>query len=1044
MSLASFSVKKPVTITMVFLCIIILGIISWYRLPQELFPPITYPQLTVVTNYPNAAPEEIETLITKLIEEAVGTVKNARRVISTSREGTSIVMVEFNWGADMNFAALGMREKIDLIKERLPRDAEEPIVMKFNPFDRPIMTLSISGERSLNELYEISKKYIKDRLEKIEGVASCSISGGLEREIEVDVNGGALHNSDIDLLAIVNSLRDSNLNYPAGTTKEKFFEWLVRTMGEFNAVRDIDSTVIALDEPEEARYKTKQEEESLIKKKRLIKLSDVATVKDGFKERTSYSRYNGKENVSVSIQKQAEGNTIRTIQKILKELKSIKNILPEHVNIDIVYDQSKFIRGAIQGVSDAAIQGGVLAFLVLVFFLRNIKNSLIVTVSIPVSIMATFSLMYFSNISVNMISLGGLALGVGMLVDGAIVVIEDIFRHLELGDDPKTAAIVGTEEMIAAVTSSTLTTVAVFLPMIFVIGIAGQIFKQLALTVTYSLMASLYVAFSLIPRLTITGRGKIKYLKIMKLAGLFLGWSAKFYSNILKKFIAHKVIGLFVIFIILILSLRLLSFVGKEFMPKIDEGQFMIKLDMPPGTKLDITNNISQQVEKEILNMKYVKNISAIVGSNKEESTASGNVEMLKNNQAQITVNLEKERQISTNEFIQNLDKKLDELYREGAEIKFVLSQSLIQSAFQETGAPIIIEVKGQDLDELTAISKSLMTGISKIKGVYDVKSNMEKPAPETKVVVIKDKAAFYNLSVRDIARTAQIAIDGWVATKFKEEGKEFNVRVRLREEDRKDFSVMKQIRIISPDGIKVPLEEVAEFKPGEGPSEIKRIDKERAVLVYASVFGRKINEVIQEISDYIDGMKLPPKFAKPKLAGEREQMRESFNSLQFALILSIVLIYMIMAAQFESLWQPFIIMFTVPLSFIGVCISLYITKTTLNVVAIFGVILLGGIVVNNGIVLIDCINALIKEGKNTYEAAIEAANTRLRPILMTSLTTILGLLPLALGIGEGAELRSPLAITVMGGLTVSTFLTLVVIPTMYLMADRFFRRHKK
>ena len=382
-------------------------------------------------------------------------------------------------------------------------------------------------------------------------------------------------------------------------------------MGEFNAVRDIDSTVIALDEPEEARYKTKQEEESLIKKKRLIKLSDVATVKDGFKERTSYSRYNGKENVSVSIQKQAEGNTIRTIQKILKELKSIKNILPEHVNIDIVYDQSKFIRGAIQGVSDAAIQGGVLAFLVLVFFLRNIKNSLIVTVSIPVSIMATFSLMYFSNISVNMISLGGLALGVGMLVDGAIVVIEDIFRHLELGDDPKTAAIVGTEEMIAAVTSSTLTTVAVFLPMIFVIGIAGQIFKQLALTVTYSLMASLYVAFSLIPRLTITGRGKIKYLKIMKLAGLFLGWSAKFYSNILKKFIAHKVIGLFVIFIILILSLRLLSFVGKEFMPKIDEGQFMIKLDMPPGTKLDITNNISQQIEKEILNMKYVKNISA-------------------------------------------------------------------------------------------------------------------------------------------------------------------------------------------------------------------------------------------------------------------------------------------------------------------------------------------------------------------------------------------------------------------------------------------------
>lgn len=1045
MSLPSLSVKKPVTTMMFYLGIILLGFISWSRLPQELFPPITYPQLTVVTNYPNAAPEEVESLITKIIEEAVGTVKNARRIMSTSHEGASIVIVEFSWGTNMDFAALGMREKIDLIKERLPRDAEEPVVMKFNPFDRPIMTLSVSGERPLGELYDIAKKYIKDRLEKVEGVASCSISGGIEREIKVDINGGALQNSDIDLLSVVNSLQDSNLNYPAGTTKEKFFEWLVRTIGEFSAVKDIDSTVIAVDEPEESRYESKREQETGVKKRRLIKLSDVAVIKDSFKERTSYSRYNGNENVSVSIQKQAEANTVRTIQKVMKELKKTKEILPERASINIVYDQSKFILGAIKGVTDAAVQGGMLAFLVLLFFLWNVKNSLIVTVSIPISILVSFILMYFSNISINMISLGGLALGVGMLVDGAIVVIENIFRHVELGDAPEESAIKGAEEMTAAITSTILTTVVVFLPLIFVVGIVGQIFKQLALTVTYSLMASLFVALSIIPRLTMSGAGKnLKKMKIMKLAEGLLAWSARFYSSILKKFLAHRAVGLLLIFIVFIGSLGLLYFVEKEFMPKIDEGQFMIKLDMPPGTKLGITDDIARRVEKEILDMKYVKSVTTIVGSNKDESAASGGVEMLKDNQSQIVVELEKERDINTDAFIQNLDKKLGAVYHEGAEIKFILSQSIIQSAFQESGAPIVIEVKGQDLDKLADLSKTLMSSIGKIQGVYDVKSNMEEPAPETRVVVNKDRAALYDLSVRDIARTAQIAIDGWVATKYKEEGKEIDVRVRLREEDRKNFSIIKHMRIISPEGIAIPLEEVADFRLEKGPSEIKRIDKERTVLVYANVYGRKINEVIQEISDYIDGMKLPPKFSKPKLAGEREQMKESFASLRFALILSIVLIYMIMAAQFESLWQPFIIMFTVPLSFIGVAISLFVTKTTLNVVAIFGVIILGGIIVDNGIVLIDYINVLAKEGKKTRDAIIEAANTRLRPILMTSLTTVLGLLPLALGIGEGAELQSPLAITIMGGMTVGTFLTLVVIPALYLMADEFFSRRKK
>jgi len=1046
MSLASFSVKKPVTVTMIYLAVIILGVISWFRLPQEFFPPITYPQLSVVTNYPNAAPEEIETLITKLIEEAVGTVKNARRVVSTSREGTSIVTVEFNWGTDMNFAALGMREKIDLIKERLPRDAEEPLVMKFNPFALPIMTLSVSGDRPLNELYEISKEYIKDKLEKIEGVASCSISGGIEREIQVNVSEGALQASGIGITEVVNALSNSNLNYPAGTTEEEFFEWLIRTMGEFKAVSDIDSTVVTIDDDEKSGYiPSRSDNESALKRRRAIKLSDIAAIKDGFKEKTSYSRYNGKENVSVAIQRQAEANTIQTVQKVLKELKKIEEILPENVKVDVVYDQSKFIKSAIGGVTDAAWQGGLLAILVLLVFLMNFKDSMIVATAIPISVIGTFCLMFFSGVTINMISLGGLAMGVGMLVDGAIVVMENIFRHRdELKENIVKSAEIGTDEMVGAVSASTLTTVAVFLPMVFIVGVAGQIFKELALTVTYSLLVSTIMAFTLIPRLVITGKGAaVSHLKIFIIFKVWLKKMADFYARILKNFLAHKGKGLGIVFLTFIISLGLLLFIGKEFMPKVDEGQFLIKLDMPAGTKLDVTNEIANRAERIILGMKYVKSVSVTVGSNKEESASSGSVEMLQASQAQIAVSLEPKRRIDTDRFIQDLKNKLDLIETEGAEISYILSQNVIFSAFQEGGAPIVIEVKGADLERLDTISADVTAKVSKVKGIYNVKSSMKEPAPETKIVVNRDKAALYNLSVYDIARTAQIAVDGLVATKFKEEGKEINVRVRLREADRKDFAAIRQLRILSPNNTQVALDAVTELKLGKGPSEIKRIDKERTILVSANVFNRNINDVVKDVSDSLVKVNVPSGYPKPKLTGEQEQMKDSFNSLIFVLILSIILVYMVMAAQFESLWQPFLIMFTVPLSIIGVVFALLVTGTTLNVISILGIVILGGVVVNNGIVLIDCMNMLRKEGKNIYDAAVEASAMRLRPVLMTALTTILGLIPLALGLGEGSEMQSPLAITVMGGLTVATFLTLVVIPAIYIVTEEFFTKRR-
>ena len=512
MKLPEFSVNRPVTTSMFFIGVLMLGFISLTRLPQELFPSVTYPVLTIVTGYENAAPEEVETLITKIIEETVGTVSNLKRISSISKEGVSIVTAEFGWGTNMDFASLGIREKIDLVKERLPLGSADPIVMKFDPFELPVITLSITGDKSSAELLRLSRKFIEDEIEKVEGVASANISGGLEREILVAVDEGRLRASNISITRIVDGLKSSNLNYPAGTIEEHFYEYLIRTMGEFKVVSDIKGTVVGKDKADEQGAVTnRQRRQEPGKEKRLIYLKDIAQIKDAFQEKTSISRYNGAENISISVQKQAGVNTIRVAQKVKERLKQIRDDLPSGMDVKIIYDQSIFIKQSIRGVMDAAIQGGILAFIVLFVFLRNIKASLIVAGSMPISIMVAFSLMYFNGITLNMLSLGGLALGIGMLVDNAIVVIENIYNHIQKKKDIKEASKVGASEVSGAIFSSTLTTVAVFLPMVFVVGVAGQLFKELAFTVTFSLVASLVVALSLIPRLAaIKGRSSSK------------------------------------------------------------------------------------------------------------------------------------------------------------------------------------------------------------------------------------------------------------------------------------------------------------------------------------------------------------------------------------------------------------------------------------------------------------------------------------------------------------------------------------------------------
>jgi len=1092
MRLSRFSIRKPVTTTMIFLAVTLFGFISWKRLPQELFPAIAYPQMTIVTLYGNAAPEEIETLITKPIEEAIGTVKNLKRIKSISREGVSMVTTEFDWGTNMGFAHLELREKIDPVKEILPLEAEDPTIMPVNPFSRPIMILSITGNETPQELLKITRR-IKDKIEKVTGVASATISGGKEREILVEVDQGRLQASKVSILSLVEALKNSNLNYPAGTTKGKLYEYLIRTMGEFKTVPEIKDTVVEVDtlkSPKQVQEITQGEEESKSDEdKRLILLSDLATIKDTLKEDTSFSRQNGKDNISLAIQKQAEANTIQTVKRIRTALEELKLSLPRGTNLDIIYDESISIKKSIKGVTDAAIQGGILAFLVLYLFLRSLRVSTIICTSIPISIMATFSLMYFKGISINMMSLGGLALGVGMLVDNAIVVIENIFRHNQLGLPRKEAAVKGAEEVNEAITSSTLTTIAVFLPMLFVVGIAGQLFKDLLFTITFSLIASLWVAVTLVPLLAAGKKGdtgkkgdrllfnngdnpkKGKGDNPVSLSPLKKTKIMDTYSRLLSRCLAHKSLTTIVVLSLFVLSLLFLFATSREFMPKIDQGEFIIKVNMPIGAALQATDSVTKKIEELLRKIPEVKDITATVGSSSENV-----LEMLGSHQAQLVVKLWrgklpkatkdssksktgkarsgaqlfqqlkslkwKTKARSSAEVIQDLKSMLkDEKMAAMAEIEYILEESALKSTL-EVAAPVVLEIKGPRLDVLKKISEEVAQEIESIPGIYGVRTSLALPSPETKVHVDKDRAAAYNLSVTDIARTALIAIRGYVSTKFKEEGREIDVTVRLRPEDRADASKLRALTVHSNMDIEIPLAEVATLTTGKGPSEIKRLDQQRAILITANIFKRSLNDTIKDIKEKLRKYQNISDYSVI-LSGETQKMSESFKSLRFALILAVLLVYMIMAAQFESLWQPFIIMFTLPFSLIGVALALLVTHTSLNAIVLMGVIMLGGIVVNNAIVLIDYINTVRREGIEIEEAVRRAGMTRLRPILMTTLTTVLGLFPLALGFGEGAELSAPLAITVIGGLSSATFLTLLIIPYFYLAGEKVFERRK-
>ncbi|MFT2090915.1 efflux RND transporter permease subunit [Paraglaciecola sp. 2405UD69-4] len=1087
MNIIDIAVKRPVTIWMFTLAVLLFGMVSLSRLAINLLPELSYPTLTIRTDYVGAAPSEIEQLVSKPIEETIGVVKGVHTVTSTSKAGQSDVLLEFNWGTDMDLASLEVREKLDTLQ--LPLDVTKPLLLRFNPSLDPIMRLGLAstdtssqGQNSLNEkgikaLRLYGEEQIKRQLESVAGVASVKVSGGLENEIQVLVDQQKTNQLNLNVTDIITRLKQENVNTSGGRVKDGSQEYLVRTLNQFKSLDDIRNIFIAT------------------KDNKNIRLGDIAIVKEAFKDPSSMNRFNGSEGVEIAIYKEGDANTVQVAENIQYSIKQIQNDLPTKYQMQLLYDQSTFIASAINEVKSAGIIGGLLAMAVLYLFLKNIWSTVIISISIPVSIIATFNLMYSNDISLNIMSLGGIALAIGLLVDNSIVVLENIARHKSLNKEPKVAAALGTKEVSTAIIASTLTTMAVFFPLVFVEGVAGQLFSDQALTVTFALGASLLVALTLIPMLAARERGKqtksgkekitfaaplpkskpinkgalalyyialpfhlffraiglIIYYLLLGVSTLVIGLfrilakASKFalqptiwffetvfhytelaYLAALKLALRMRVAVVLVILVISGLSIVLLPKVGMELIPDMSQGEFYVEVNLPTGSQLQQTDNIIADLAIFTAKLPGVERTYSLAGTG---SLMNATANQGGDNWGKLNV-------VMVPSSIQSVTSDVM------AEMRtYLAKQPGIQSKFGKPSlftfaTPLAVQLVGYDLVELSKYSQALKDSLQSDDRFADVESSLQAGSPQLKVQFDHSRMAQLGINAPSVSKLIAAKVGGEVATQYSVQDRKVDILVRTIEKQRDSIQDIGQI-IVNPGATPaVPLHAIADISMSIGPSEITRISQERVALVSANLNYGDLNEAVAEVNTHIKQLKLPLKI-KAKVAGQSEEMKTSFQSLQFALALAIFLVYLVMASQFESLLHPLLILFTVPLACAGSIYGLYLSGTNISVVVFIGLIMLAGIVVNNAIVLIDRINQLRASGIDKTQAIIDSAQSRLRPILMTTLTTTLGLLPMAIGMGEGAEIRTPMAITVIYGLLFATLLTLIFIPVLYSLFDR-------
>ncbi|HVT45352.1 MAG TPA: efflux RND transporter permease subunit [Thermoanaerobaculia bacterium] len=1015
MSLASISVRRPITAIMVFLIVILLGAIAFTRLPVDLMPEIVYPTLTIRTEYPNVGPQEVEDLITRPIEEAVAAIAGVEEITSSSAEGGSNVRVAFTWGTDLDEAAEEIRSRIERIRSNLPEGSTPPRVFKFDLAAFPIVFLGVSSS-SLGpiELREFTEERINRRLERIPGVASLDIRGGLRRQIQIELDRDKMLALGLSADEVTRLLREENLNRPAGKVEEGNLDVFLRTVGEYRAAEEVGATVVSVREGTP------------------IYLRDIAEVREGVEEVTTRTRIDGQPGIRVAINKQSGANTVQVADGILREVERINADYPS-VRVITIIDTSQYIKNAIANVRNSAIFGGLLAIFILLFFLRSERSTLVIATSIPISVVATFALVYFSGYTLNIMTFGGLALGVGMLVDNAIVVLENIFRKREAGSSAERSAVEGTGEVSMAITASTLTTLAVFLPIVFMEGVSGVMYKQLAIVVAFALFASLAVALTLIPVLSsrllaIRNNGRRSLLApLYARSGRFLEWLEEHYRSAIAWSLQNRKTVLFGALALFLGSLALVPFIGSELMPKTDEGEVRIDAEMAVGTRLELMDQAVREIERIVEDaVPEAKNVLTSVGGGgwRAGGAHTGNVRISLVSQA--------ERDRSSAEIAEALRPQLSRLPGVTARAREGSGLFVMRIAFGGGDEGLEVEIRGFDLQTGFRLAEQAQSALQGVSGISDVRLGRDPGRPERVIRIDREKIARLGLSMSRVASIVETNLAGARATVLRRAGREYDIFVRLKEGDRQVLSDIENVSLVSSTGESVPLRSVIDVSYASGPVAIDRKDQERVIVVSANVAGRDLGSVAADVREALRAISVPDGFALV-LGGEYEEQQKARRALMVTMLLAIILVYMVMAAQFEDLLDPFVVMFSIPMAAVGVFITLFLTGTTFNIQSYIGMVMLAGIVVNNAIVLVDYTNLLRRrDAFPLIEAVIEGGRRRLRPILMTTATTLLALIPLSLALGEGSEVQAPMARAVVGGLFVSTFVTLFLVPVVY------------
>jgi HAE1 family hydrophobic/amphiphilic exporter-1 len=1064
MSLIATAVRRPVTVSMFTIAALVFGLVLVGKLGFNLLPELSYPSLTVRTEFPGSAPAEVENLITRPLEGLLGTIKGLRQIRSISKAGRSDIYLEFYWGTDIDIASLDVREKMGQVQ--LPLEIKPSSLLRFNPNNEPIIRMSLSQTTDKSENQELAlaklRRYadlkLTRRLVTIEGVAAAKASGGLEDEIQIQLKQEYLAKLNLTVADISQRLKTQNINLSGGQIRSGQRQLLVRTFNEYQSIDDFANTII------------------VAKDQKIIRLRDIANIKFTHKDPTAIIRHNGEQSVELAIYKEGDSNTVKVAEAVRKSIALLKKDLPENMQLSIQTDASKFINQAISELISSAIFGGVLAMLIIYFFLGKFLPTLIISATIPLSVVITFNFMYGANVGMNIMSLGGLALAVGMLVDNAIVVLENIAKKQEEGLPITQAALEGSQEVSGAITASTLTTIAVFLPLIFVEGIAGQLFKDQALTITFSLIVSLGVALTLIPMLAsrqlkknkekelrrttkskisrgllflpevifvlfpsmIIGLIKAVFFAVSKVLGFvfiparrvfekaFLSIS-KLYHRLLVSSLNQKSLTLIIAFLLFGISISVINTIPQVVLPEMAQGELKVRVEYAPGTAIQLSDVKVIALSEKLLAVDGVREVYSTAGSGNK---LTANPEEEGENMAEFTLLLTKGISREGENLL--LSKLRVLLSEESFGVEFDVERPQLFSF----STPVSVEIYGYDVDMLKTASDRVVSALSQSKNLVDLHSNMQKGYPEVQISFDHDKLAQLNLSMEQVNNSIVNSIRGNKATRYRLKEQQIEVLVRLEESARDEIRDIGEL-IINPSSQRpINLSSIADIQLTEGPSEVMRIDQQRVVIVEGQIIDGSLSDAIKEIKSLLNDVRLP--FGTNMIVGgQSEEIDRSFNSLMMALALAVFLVYLVMASQFESLLHPFIILFSIPLALIGAIFALKVTNTELSVVVFLGLIMLAGIVVNNAIVLIDRINQLRALGEEKIEAIKAAAESRLRPILMTTLTTALGMLPLALGISEGTEIRAPMAITVIGGLLASTFLTLIVIPVMYMVFDR-------